>query len=159
MIALALTFAVRSATFAAGTAMPLRSVYNRSGCHGGNRSPELHWSNAPHGTRSFAIVMHDPDAPVRGGWYHWVVYNLSARTHELAEGARLPAYELGTTSWGARGYGGPCPPPGKPHHYVITIYALDIAHLAQSALTGPQLLHIIEHHTLAKAAITGTHGE
>ena len=155
MILAALTFAIGTTTFKPNAVMPARTVYDKSGCTGGNRSPELHWTGAPVGTRSFAIVMHDPDAPAPGGWYHWVVYNVPATMTHLAENAPIPDKRLGTTSFGEHPYGGPCPPPGKPHHYNTTIYALDVANIAGEHLTGPQLQAAIAKHTLAKATVTG----
>src|SRR5216683_6772325 len=98
-------------------------------CDGSDVSPPLAWSGAPPGTRSFALIVDDPDAPV-GTWVHWVLYDLPANTKELAEG--VPKQEQ--LSNGARqgrndfrkiGYGGPCPPPGKPHRYFFKLYALD----------------------------------
>ena len=151
----ALTFAIASTTFGPGTTMPKKTVYNKSTCTGANRSPELHWSNAPAGTRSFAIVTHDPDAPMPGGWYHWVVYNLPAATRELPEAAIIPDAELGTTSFGGHPYGGPCPPPGKVHHYVTTIYALSVAKIDGAHLSGPAVEAAVSHHTLAKAEVIG----
>lgn len=155
MILAALTFVVSSTTFKPNATMPKKTVYNRSGCTGANVSPELHWQNAPKGARSFAIVMHDPDAPAPGGWYHWVAYNLPPATHRLAESAPLPDRELGMTSWGAAAYGGPCPPPGKVHHYVTTVYALDVPSIAGRHLTGPQVEAAVANHTLAKAEVIG----
>lgn len=158
MILAALTFALASSSFKPDAPMPAAASYNRAGCTGQNVSPELHWSGAPARTRSFALVMHDPDAPAPGGWYHWVAYNIAASTHSLREGQPLPASELGMTSWNERQYGGPCPPPGAPHHYVFTLYALDVPRIAGAALTGPQLEAAIAHHTLARATITGMFG-
>jgi len=154
MIAAAMTFAIASATFKPNTAMPKTTAYNKGGCIGGNRSPELHWSGAPKGTRSFALIVHDPDAPVRGGWYHWVVYNVPPATSRFGAGAALPDSELGTTSFGEHPYGGPCPPSGT-HHYHFTLYALDVASFSAPHLTGPQLQAAISRHTIAKASVIG----
>lgn len=151
-----MTFALASATFSPNAPMPATASYSRAGCTGQNISPELHWSGAPANTRSFALVMHDPDAPVSGGWYHWVVYNIPASTHALAAGAHVSQNELGTTSWGEAGYGGPCPPPGKPHRYVFTLYALDMPKITGERPTGPQLEALVADHTLARATLTGT---
>ena len=159
MILAAMTFAITTSTFKPNGSMPKSTVYNSSGCTGANHSPELRWQGAPAGTRSFAIIMHDPDAPAPGGWYHWVAYNLPATMHDLAEGATLPDSELGTTSFGDHPYGGPCPPPGKPHHYNTTIYALDVVKVASRHLTGPQLQAAIAHHTLARATVTGLYAQ
>ncbi len=156
MIAAAvLAFTIASSTFEANGTMPLTTVYAR--CGGSNVSPELHWQGAPKATRSFALVAHDPDAPAPGGWYHWVVYNLPARTRRLAAHASIPINELGTTSFDEVGYGGPCPPAGKPHHYHFTLYALD-ANVPGEHLTGPQLESAIARHTLARTEVVGVYG-
>lgn len=152
MITLA-AFMLASATFKPDARMPLSTVYKR--CGGANVSPELHWSGAPARTRSFALIVHDPDAPAPGGWYHWVVYNLPPTTDEMPAGATLAGSQLGQTSFDEDGYGGPCPPPGKPHHYVFTLYALDVGTIAGADLTGPRLRGIIAHHSLAKTTLTG----
>jgi Raf kinase inhibitor-like YbhB/YbcL family protein len=153
MILAAVTFTLASTTFKANTTMPIRTVYSQ--CGGPNTSPELHWKGAPKGTRSFAIVAHDPDAPAPGGWYHWVVYNLPASTHQLVEGAALPANEQGKSSFGSAGYGGPCPPPGKVHHYNFTIYALNVSTLRGGDFDGPALERAVKSHTIAKTTLTG----
>ncbi len=161
MMLAALTFTLASATFKPNTTMPMRTVYTQ--CGGDNRSPELHWSGAPQGTRSFALIAHDPDAPHPGGWYHWVFYNLPASLHSLPEGAAVPpvhagsstGWDLGKTDFGETSYGGPCPPPGKPHHYNFTLYALDVPALPGAHLTGPQLEGEMKGHVLAKATLTG----
>lgn len=153
ILAAAAAFALASATFKAQGTLPPRTAYDRAGCTGANRSPELHWSGAPKGTRSFAVIAFDPDA--QGGWYHWVVYNLPASTHALSEAAAIAPQRLGTTSWGDEAYGGPCPPPGKAHHYVFTVYALDVESVAGEHLTGPRLIAAIAHHTLARTSLTG----
>ena len=153
---LAAAFMLASATFKADTTMPLSTVYKQ--CGGSNISPELHWSGAPAQTKSFALVVHDPDALAPGGWYHWVVYNLPATAEELPAGMKFAASQLGETSFEEHSYGGPCPPPGKPHHYNFTLYALDVGTVVGSHLTGPQLEAAIAHHTLARAHLTGLYG-
>ena len=157
MILAALTFALTTSTFKPDGWMPKRTVYDKSGCTGENRSPELRWTGVPAGTKSFAIVMHDPDAPVPGGWYHWVVYDLPASMTELPENAKIDDTRLGTTSFGEHPYGGPCPPPGKPHHYNFTIYALDVRQI-DGHPTGAELLGKIQKHVLGQAAVTGLYG-
>lgn len=155
MITLA-AFVLSSATFQANATMPKSTVYKQ--CSGDNVSPELRWSGAPAGTKSFALIVHDPDAPAPGGWYHWVAYNIPATTHGLAAGSPLPPAQLGKTSFGENAYGGPCPPPGKPHHYNFTLYALDVASIPGEHLTGPELQAAIAHHTLARTTYTGLYG-
>lgn len=149
------TMQVRSADFSEGATIPTAAMARD--CGGENRSPQLAWTGAPQGTKSFALIVHDPDAPVPGGFYHWVVYNLNASTRELAANAKLGRDQLGETSAGNAGYYGPCPPPGPKHHYIFTLYALDIAHVSSDApLTAPQLQARIAGHTLARGALHGT---
>ena len=112
-------------------------VYNAFGCTGGNVSPALSWRNPPAGTKSFALLMHDPDAPTGSGWWHWLVWNIPANVQSLPAGAGDPATKLlspgvmqGNTDFGTPGYGGPCPPPGSgPHHYHFRLYALKVEKL------------------------------
>jgi len=105
-------------------------------CGGQNVSPALQWRNPPAGTRSFALLMHDPDAPQAQGFWHWVVYDIPAATTALPAGAGdahknlLPAGAIqGRSDFGEPGYGGPCPPHGSPHRYVFRLYALPVASL------------------------------
>jgi Raf kinase inhibitor-like YbhB/YbcL family protein len=105
--------------------------------------------------------MRDPDAPVAGGFWHWVAFNIPAQTSALAAGSSWPKSAVSASnSTGAYGYVGPCPPPGKPHHYVFTLYALDVKTIggADSATTGPQLLDAMKGHILGQAALTGLFG-
>jgi Raf kinase inhibitor-like YbhB/YbcL family protein len=144
-------------------------VFKGFGCTGNNISPALSWSGAPKDTKSFALTMYDPDAPTGSGWWHWVVFNIPPSITSIPKGAGdrgkglMPGGAVQSrTDFGTNGYGGPCPPPGaKPHHYQITIYALDVAALpnakhrnASAALVGFDL----NSHTLAKATLTGMYG-
>lgn len=156
MILAALTFTLASATFKPGATMPLSTVYKQ--CGGQNVSPELHWSGAPKGTKSFALIMHDPDAPHPGGWYHWIVLGLQPAAHNLSAGVDMPPAVTGVSSFGEHGYGGPCPPPGKPHHYNFTLYALDYMPSLASDVTGPQLETAVKGHVLAQTTLTGMYG-
>jgi Raf kinase inhibitor-like YbhB/YbcL family protein len=153
---IAAAFVLASATFKPNARMPLTTVYKE--CGGSNISPELHWRGAPARTKSFALIVHDPDAPAPGGWYHWVAYNLPATTEKMPPGMKLADSQLGETSFTENRYGGPCPPPGKPHHYNFTLYALDVATIVGDHLTGPELEKQIAGHTLAKATLTGLYG-
>lgn len=160
------TMHVASATFRDGATLPVAQSYNGYGCAGANESPELHWQGAPKGAKSFALTMLDPDAPVRGGWWHWAAFGIPARTHALPAGAGAPASPRAPTglrevptSFGKPGYGGPCPPLGdKPHHYIFTIYALDVVDLSPKPTTGPGLLQAIAGHVLGKGTLTGRFG-
>ena len=138
-------------------------IFNGFGCSGGNTSPQLSWSGAPAGTKSFALTMYDPDAPTGSGWWHWLVVNIPASTTKLdagASGKNLPAGALELrTDFGKPGYGGPCPPPGPPHRYVITISALKIEKLdldAQSS--GAMAGFMINQNKLASAKLTVRYG-
>lgn len=140
-------------------------VYDKNGCHGLNHSPQLQWSGEPAGTKSFAVTMFDIDAP-GPGWWHWAVAGIPATVHSLPSQTsgsshlkRLHAIEARNDYDDAAGYGGPCPPPGKPHRYVITVYALDTADL-RLASGRPALMfeHEIGTASLAKASITVTYG-
>jgi Raf kinase inhibitor-like YbhB/YbcL family protein len=151
MMLAVVTFALASATFRPNTTLPPSTEYNK--CGGANISPELHWSGAPRGTRSFALIAYDPDAT--GGWYHWVVYNIPVSTNRLNSGARLPLSELGANSFNQLGYGGPCPPPGKVHHYIFTLYALNVSRIGSTGMTGPRAESTIRRHTLTQVSLTG----
>ena len=130
-------FRLSSPDLIPGTPIRLPQVFNSFGCSGGNLSPALSWSHAPDGTKSFALMVYDPDAPTGSGWWHWVVYNIPARVNALVSKAGDPAAGLmpigavqGNTDFGAAGYGGPCPPAGdKPHRYYFRLYALKVEKL------------------------------
>lgn len=153
MIAAA-AFTLASLTFRPNSTLPQTAVYNR--CGGTNISPELHWTGKPRGTRSLALTLFDPDAT--GGWYHWVAYNFPPSTNRLDAGARLPIGELGATSFKQLGYGGPCPPPGKAHHYIFTLYALNVRKIGPAGMTGPRLEAALRRHMLGRTSITGLYG-
>ena len=137
-------------------------VFNGMGCNGQNTSPALNWSNAPAGTKSFAVTAYDPDAPTGSGWWHWVMYNIPADVTGLAAGAgngrNAPrGSQEGRTDFGTKGYGGPCPPAGdKPHHYHFKVFALKVDKLdvpgdASAAMVGYNL----NANKLATATLTG----
>lgn len=156
---------LQSTAFQDGGTIPQRHVFNGMGCTGENVSPALALSEVPDGTKSFALVMHDPDAPTSGGFYHWVMFNISGDTRDLHEDAgavnsgSLHRAVLGHTDFGQNCYGGPCPPPGPPHHYNITVFALDVESLPlDKSTTGAKLEFMASQHTLAKATLTGLYG-
>jgi len=108
-----------------------KEFFNGMGCTGQNISPELSWENAPEGTRYYAVTMYDKDAPTGSGFWHWVIFNIPATDTGLKANAGDPGKGLApkeaiqsVTDFGKAGYGGPCPPPGAPHQYLITVYAL-----------------------------------
>ena len=152
-----------------GSKIAKEQVFNGFGCTGQNISPALKWTGAPAKTKSFAIMIHDPDAPTGSGWWHWVVFNIPASTTSLPKDAGDPSKNLmpqgaiqSRTDFGSDGYGGPCPPKGdKPHHYHIMVFAVDVDKLpdakndqASAALVGFDL----HFHTLAKATLIGRYG-
>jgi len=156
---------LRSPDVIQGTPIALAHVYDRSGCHGGNISPALSWDHPPAGTRSFAVLMFDPDAP-GNGWWHWAVFDIPADVTSLPAGAGDPAKHLlppdaiqSRNDFGSPGYGGPCPPPGAPHHYHLMLYALRLARLGLDAAASPaQAAAKARSHALAEAEIVGIYG-
>jgi Raf kinase inhibitor-like YbhB/YbcL family protein len=159
-------FALTSPDIAAGARIAEAQVFNGFGCQGGNVSPALAWRNAPAGTKSFALLVHDPDAPTGSGWWHWIVYNIPASVSSLPAGAGDPAKKLmpagvvqGRTDFGTAGYGGPCPPPGKPHRYYFMLYALKVATLDLPAdATAAYIGFNVNAQALAKAQLLGVYG-
>lgn len=148
-------FTLDSPTLTAGGPMPLADVYAQ--CGGGNISPPLQWHNAPAKTKSYAVTMYDKDA----NFWHWVAFNIAVGAHGLNADAGVPhnGNAPGDTvqlanDFGNKGYSGPCPPPGKPHHYVITVYALDVPTLGIAAhFSRKDALAAIKKHTLARATL------
>ncbi|POA96714.1 YbhB/YbcL family Raf kinase inhibitor-like protein [Chromobacterium sinusclupearum] len=159
-------FKLSSASIADGKPLSLRQVYKGFGCEGGNVSPQLSWSGAPAGTKSFAITAYDPDAPTGSGWWHWTVVNLPANTHALAEGAgstggALPEGAVqGRTDFGESRFGGACPPVGdKPHRYQFTVWALKVGKLPVDAnASGALVGFMLNANALGKASLTATYG-
>ena len=158
------TFELTSADLRDGGTVDTKHVFDRDNCHGGNRSPQLSWSHPPEGTRSFAITMFDPDAPGRG-WWHWAVASIPAHVLSLPENASASGYlaKLGAlearNDFDVDGYGGPCPPPGKPHRYVITVYALNVADLdVAQGRPAPLFDREIRTSSLGSATLTVTYG-
>jgi Raf kinase inhibitor-like YbhB/YbcL family protein len=100
--------------------------------------------------------LHDPDAPISGGFYHWVLYDVPATARTLGSGGGA-GNRIGVASTGHAAYYGPCPPAGPLHHYVFTLYALDVAHAGGTApLTGPQLEMLVHAHVLGRAILEAT---
>ncbi len=120
-------------------------------------SPPLEWSGAPEGTRSFAVVAYDPDAPLVDGFTHWVVYGISPDSNGLEEGVSDGVVQ-GTNSMGSQGYNGPAPPPGHGvHHYYFWVYALDDDPQLEPGLDRRALFERIEDHVLEQARVIGTY--
>lgn len=138
-----------------GTLAPIHAG-SQNNCGGENVSPALQWRNAPAGTRSFAITLFDPDGSKGLGVVHWVIYGIPASTMSLSAGGAPPAVaRLGLNVSGQTTYRGPCPPVGEiPHHYVVQIYALDLAPDALPAgLTRDALHAAMKDHVLANTSI------
>jgi Raf kinase inhibitor-like YbhB/YbcL family protein len=120
-------------------------------------SPVLEWSGVPDGARAFAVVVHDPDAPLVDGFTHWVAYGIPGDAHSLPEGGGEHIVE-GKNSFGNTGYNGPTPPPGHgPHHYYFWVYALDTELDLEPGLERRELLERIEDHVIEQARLIGTY--
>ncbi len=149
---------LRSTAFEPDSVIPKKHT-----CDGENVSPALSWSGVPEGTKSLALICDDPDASV-GTWVHWVLYGIPAgadslpealpKTDEVLEGAKQ-----GMTSFRRVGYGGPCPPKGKPHRYFFKLYALDAELELEAGITKEELLKAMEGHILAQGELMGKYGK
>ncbi len=133
-------------------------------CDGANSSPPLRWSDAPRGAESLALIMDDPDAP-GGTFVHWVLYNIPPGTRGLPTGiptghvVRSPITALqGFNDFHRSGYAGPCPPPGKPHHYHLKLYAVDRVLAVPPGASKTVLLKALQDHVLAEAELVGRYG-
>ena len=152
-----LTLDLQSPAFSDGFPIPQDYTVD-----GRNFSPPLRWSDPPEGTKSFALVCGDPDAP-RGTFTHWVLFNVPAEdrevppnvapTPDLTSGARQ-----GTNDFGRIGYGGPAPPPGGPHRYFFKLYALDVKLGLPAGASRERLLEAMRGHQLAEGRLFGVYG-
>ena len=133
------------------------SIPSQYTCDGANVSPALQWSNEPEGTKSFALIVDDPDAPAKV-WVHWVVFNIPNTVRSLAEGASTANFGSGSTDFnGKRIYGGPCPPSGT-HHYRFTLYALDtMLNDLPAGATKEQLIKAMEGHIIEQTTLVGSY--
>jgi Raf kinase inhibitor-like YbhB/YbcL family protein len=154
LVALILT----TGAFTAGGSIP--SKYT---CDGADVSPALSWSGTPAGTVAFALIADDPDAPA-GTWVHWVLFNLPGTATSLPEGvaktdqlADLGGALQGRNDFRRVGYGGPCPPPGKPHRYFFKLYALNAALPLKAAATKQEVERAMRGHVLAETSLMGTY--
>jgi Raf kinase inhibitor-like YbhB/YbcL family protein len=130
-------------------------------CDGDDISPPLSWTAPPEGTKSFALILDDPDAPV-GTWVHWVLFNIPADTRSLPEDApaddQLPdGSRHGKNSWRRVGYGGPCPPPGSAHTYVFKLYALAAKLDLPAGATMENVTDASTGKILARAELRGSY--
>jgi Raf kinase inhibitor-like YbhB/YbcL family protein len=149
-----MSFAISSSSFSPSGEIPKKFT-----CDDADVSPELSWTGAPAGVQSFALIADDPDAPV-GTWTHWVLFNLPAQTTELSEGVskldELPGGgRQGRNDFHKIGYGGPCPPPGKPHRYFFKLYALDQMLSLKPGAGKKDLEEAMQEHILGKAELMG----
>jgi Raf kinase inhibitor-like YbhB/YbcL family protein len=151
-----MTITIKSSAFQPGAAIPARFTGD-----GANVSPPLTWSGVPSDAKSLALICDDPDAPA-GTWVHWVLYELPATASDLPE--KVPASEAlsnnakqGKNDFQKIGYGGPAPPPGKPHRYYFKLYALDIDPGLKAGATKQELLHAMKGHVLGEGQLMGTY--
>jgi Raf kinase inhibitor-like YbhB/YbcL family protein len=156
-VSVPVTLGLQSPAFSDGFLIPVEYTAD-----GANVSPPLRWADPPEGTRSFALVCDDPDAP-RGTWVHWVIYNIPADARELPPDVR-PEFTLpngarqGMNDFGRIGYGGPSPPPGPAHRYFFKLYALDAPLGLAPGATKEQLLEAMRGRQLAEGRLIGVYG-
>jgi hypothetical protein len=151
-----MVFALHTQAFTPGGEIPARYT-----CSGPDISPSLRWTDAPSGTQALALIVDDPDAP-GGTFTHWLVYAIPPSTQalpeELPKSERLPEGILqGRNDFGRVGYGGPCPPPGKPHHYVFKLFALGTALPLKPGARRDALESAMKGHILEEARLSGTY--
>ena len=152
-----MAFSISSPSFQNGKDIPKKFT-----CDGDDVSPALSWTDPPQGVKSFALIADDPDAP-RGTWTHWVLFDLPPSTSNLAEGVpkvgELPdGGRQGVNDFPKIGYGGPCPPPGKPHRYFFKLYALDNKLNLKAGASKQDVEQAIQNHILGKAEAMGKYG-
>ena len=150
-----------------GGQLTIEQVYLGFGCTGKNISPALKWINAPKNAKSFALTVYDPDAPTGSGWWHWIIFNIPSDVTELKTDAGnllkkiAPAGSIqSVTDYGKPGFGGACPPIGdKPHRYLFTVFALDVAKLDLDEKAGSALVgYMLNSHAIAKASLISYYG-
>ena len=147
-------------SYSLGRWLKKEQVYDGYRCGGNNISPHLHWRSTLRGVKSFAITIHDIDASVNNGWWHWVVYNIPRDVRAIKKGASnfkmLPyGAKEGRNDYGFIGYGGACPPKkDKAHRYITTVYALNVSKLyITNSATPFEIYQEIKKHTIAKSSI------
>jgi Raf kinase inhibitor-like YbhB/YbcL family protein len=152
-----MSFALKTTAFAVSG-----EISKKYTCDGADVSPALNWTDAPAGTQSFALIADDPDAPV-GTWTHWSIWNIPAKATALPED--VP--KVGESGDGARqgkndfqriGYGGPCPPAGKPHRYFFKLYALDAMLDVKAGASRKELERAMKGHVLSQTELMGKYG-
>ncbi len=152
----AMSFSVKTTGFSEGGTIPKKYT-----CDGSDLSPGLTWAGAPAGTKSLALIADDPDAPV-GTWTHWIAWNIPpeaalpegvAKVESLSDGTRQ-----GKNDFKRIGYGGPCPPPGKPHRYFFKLYALDATVDLKPGANRNELERAMKGHVLGQMQLIGKYG-
>lgn len=158
-------FTVTSDDLSPGGRIGTAQVFDRGDCKGANRSPQLSWSNPPTGTHGYAVTFIDQDAPGRG-WWHWAVAGIPATVTSLPVNASASGFlrQIGASEarndFGIDGYGGPCPPPGKPHRYIVTVHALKSLDLRVSpGRPAPMFEHEIATQTIGTARLVVNYGQ
>ncbi len=150
-----MAFAVKSSAFPNGGEIPRKYT-----CAGENISPALSWSEVPGQARTLALIADDPDAPA-GTWTHWLIWNIPVRATSLSEGVPASHESLpngarqGKNDFGRIGYGGPCPPPGRPHRYFFRLYALGAMLDVKSGASRSELESAMKPHVLAETEWMG----
>jgi hypothetical protein len=147
-----------SSAFTDGAPIPVKHT-----CDGPDTSPPLAWTGAPENTKTYALIMDDPDAPM-GTWVHWVLWNLPGAMGSLPENVsktgepkELGDALQGNNTWPKIGYYGPCPPPGKPHRYYFKLYALDGQLSLKTGAAKADVERAMQGHVLAQAQLMGTY--
>jgi Raf kinase inhibitor-like YbhB/YbcL family protein len=149
-----MTIRVETTAFAPGGNIPAQFT-----CSGANISPALRWSGVPKEAKSLALIVHDPDAPV-GDFTHWLLYGVASSVSELSENvAKSPEVagvgRQGTNDFRKIGYGGPCPPPGKPHRYFFRVYALDTELSLAAGADRAAVEAAMRGHVIAQGELMG----
>ena len=151
-----MNLSLASTAFAEGKPIPQKYT-----CQGSDVSPPLAWANVPANTKSFVLIADDPDAPA-GTWVHWVLFDLPSTATALPEDVAKTQYVAGNAKQGINdfhrlGYGGPCPPAGKPHRYFFKLYALDTMLDLKPGATKRDVEAAMNGHVLAEGQLIGTY--
>lgn len=154
--------ATMNLTLTSGAFVNEATIPTRHTCDGPDLSPVLSWTDPPAGTKSFALICDDPDAPA-GTWVHWVLFNLPPAARTLAEGVAGkddgPGGSLqGRNDFGKIGYGGPCPPRGPAHRYYFKLHALDGTLPLKAGATKAQVEEAMRGRILAQGILMGRYG-
>lgn len=147
---------IKSNAFKQGESIPVQYT-----CEGEDVSPDINWSDVPVGTQSFVLICDDPDAP-SGTWVHWVIFNIPGGKTGLSQAlSKQPVFEdgtvQGTNDFGNNGFGGPCPPPYKPHRYFFRLYAVNTKLNLGAKATKKKVLEAIAGHICGQAEFYGTY--